>query len=71
MWPSWRAAFETYRWLWAEVRWLAKSLGYWIRPYDMLADARRWRWQPRQRCGWSYHVQAKEPADPSWIPEDR
>lgn len=42
------------RWLWAVVRWLAESAGYWIRPYDMLADARRWRWQRRQRCGWSY-----------------
>lgn len=28
------------------VRWR-----YWVRPYDFLADARRWRWQPRQRCG--------------------
>ncbi len=39
--------------VWVEVRWWAESFGYWLRPYDMLADARRWRWQPRQRCGWS------------------
>ena len=37
---------------WVEVRWSAECFGYWIRPYDMLADARRWFWQPRQRCGW-------------------
>jgi hypothetical protein len=24
---------------------------YWIRPFDSLADRRRWRWQPRQPCG--------------------
>lgn len=24
---------------------------YWIRPFDMLADRRRWAWQPRQPCG--------------------
>lgn len=41
---------------WAVVRWLAESAGYWIRPYDMLADARRWRWQRRQRSGWSYRI---------------
>ncbi len=29
------------RWLWAEVRWLAETVGYWIRPYDMLADGGR------------------------------
>lgn len=27
------------------------ALSYWIRPYDMLADRRRWRWQPRTPCG--------------------
>jgi hypothetical protein len=26
-------------------------VGYWIRPYDMLADRRRWRWQKARRCG--------------------
>jgi hypothetical protein len=30
--------------------WAVESVGYWIRPYDMLADRRRWRWQPQQRC---------------------
>lgn len=24
---------------------------YWIRPFDDLADRRRWKWQPRQPCG--------------------
>lgn len=38
------------RWLLVETRWWARRVGYWFRPYDMLADARRWRWQPRQRC---------------------
>lgn len=30
--------------------WLALRVGYAIRPYDMLADRRRWRWQPATRC---------------------
>lgn len=42
--------------LWMEARHAATSAGYWLRPYDMLADARRWRWRPRQRCGWSYGI---------------
>jgi hypothetical protein len=33
-------------WLW---RW--RAFGYVLRPYDMLADRRRWWWQPRERCG--------------------
>lgn len=32
--------------------WLAHRAGYVIRPYDMLADRRRWFWQSGQRCGW-------------------
>jgi hypothetical protein len=32
------------------IRWAVVRVGYRIRPYDMLADARRWAWQPRQRC---------------------
>lgn len=36
-----------------EIRWAAKAIGYKIRPYDMLADRRRWCWQPRERCQWS------------------
>lgn len=39
-----------------EAAWLAQSVGYWIRPYDMLADRRRWRWQKPQRCGFSYGI---------------
>lgn len=35
----------------AEVSWAAVRLGYAVRPYDSLADARRWRWQPPLRCG--------------------
>lgn len=43
------------RWLarraWIEVSWAAVRLGYAVRPYDALADARRWAWQPATRCG--------------------
>jgi hypothetical protein len=35
-------------WIW----WALIMVGYKIRPYDMLADHRRWFWQPRMRCGW-------------------
>lgn len=35
----------------AYIRWPLAAAGYRIRPYDMLADRRRWFWQPRQRCG--------------------
>lgn len=38
---------------WSELKWAAVRVGYQLRPYDMLADSRRWFWQPRQRCGWS------------------
>lgn len=38
---------------WAEVRHATESVGYWLRPFDMLADRRRWFWQERQRCQWS------------------
>lgn len=45
-------------WIRAYARWLPAatadtlvSAWYWIRPYDLQADRRRWRWQPRQRCG--------------------
>lgn len=34
----------------ADLRYAAQSIGYWIRPYDMLADRRRWRWQPPTCC---------------------
>ena len=40
----------------------AIRIGYWIRPYDMLADRRRWRWQPRKRCGWSYGIKKGDPS---------
>jgi hypothetical protein len=38
------------RWWWACAVWAVVRAGYWLRPYDMLADRRRWRWQPAQRC---------------------
>ncbi len=37
--------------VWANVSWAWHRVGYWLRPYDMLADRRRWFWQPRLRCG--------------------
>lgn len=37
----------------AEARHALVMAGYWIRPYDDILDARRWRWQPRGRCQWS------------------
>jgi hypothetical protein len=42
---------STIRWIWAEIRYWCQSAGYSIRPYDMLADNRRWFWQKRQPCG--------------------
>lgn len=38
------------RFWWAYLYWLVESAGYRLRPYDMLADRRRWFWQPRIRC---------------------
>jgi len=35
------------------LTWMLARFGYWLRPYDMLADRRRWRWQPAQPCGFS------------------
>lgn len=34
----------------AWLRWALTCIGYVIRPYDVLTDRRRWRWQPRTRC---------------------
>lgn len=39
--------------LWAYSIWVVESIGYWIRPYDMIADRRRWFWQRRIRCQFS------------------
>jgi hypothetical protein len=52
--------------LWIDVRWLAETVGYWVRPYDTLADRRRWRWHPAQRCGFSNGWRWPDPgcADP-------
>lgn len=41
-------------WVKAEARYLRAVLcqaGYWVRPYDMLADRRHWRWQRPAPCG--------------------
>jgi hypothetical protein len=40
----------------AWLKWAFHRVGYVVRPYDMLADRRRWFWQPWQRCGWSRGV---------------
>jgi hypothetical protein len=38
------------------LAWIFATIGYRIRPYDMIADKRRWFWQERARCqflgGW-------------------
>lgn len=40
---------------------------YWIRPYDAVLDARRWRWQPRGKCLFSSR---KSPAEvEAWLRE--
>jgi hypothetical protein len=33
------------------TRWALARAGYAVRPYDMIADRRRWFWQPRTPCG--------------------
>jgi hypothetical protein len=33
--------------------WVAVQYSYVIRPFDMLADRRRWFWQPRTPCSFS------------------
>ena len=42
------------RWLGSWPRQWWGWLSYAVRPYDMIADDRRWFWQPRTHCGWSY-----------------
>ena len=42
------------RWLWSWPRQAWGWASYAVRPYDMIADRRRWVWQPRTRCGFSY-----------------
>ena len=59
------------RYGWALVVWAWTSVGYAIRPYDMLADRRRWRWRPAQRCGAppevlaSIHAHLNRPEEPN------
>lgn len=40
----------------AYALWAFHRVGYWVRPYDMLADRRRWFWQPQERCFSSMNV---------------
>jgi hypothetical protein len=47
----WLVTVYPVRVVWEWTAWAAESAGYWIRPYDMITDARRWRWQPRAKCG--------------------
>jgi hypothetical protein len=35
------------------VSWFLIRCGYVIRPFDTLADRRRWFWQPRTPCSFS------------------
>lgn len=37
----------------AWVTWALHRIGYQVRPYDMIADRRRWFFQPRTPCGFS------------------
>lgn len=61
-----RWLWGSYRIMWSDLCWLAETVGYWVRPYDMLADARRWRWQARQPCGFgsgsTWHLLAEASA---------
>lgn len=41
------------RWLYWEAKGVYWQVSYAIRPYDMLADRRRWFWQPRTPCQFS------------------
>lgn len=58
------------RHLLAVAWWLVESAGYWIRPYDMLADRRRWRWQPAQRCGFGIQCYHRYPCPNQPTPPD-
>lgn len=48
---SWTQLGYDLQWIYWSIREHIDNLGYLIRPYDDLADARRWFWQPRQPCG--------------------
>jgi len=50
--------------------WVFQTAGYWIRPYDMIADRRRWFWQPRQRCGGVIYLPAELPPADTIEPEE-
>lgn len=45
----------------AEVTYAWTCVEYWVRPYDMLADARRWFWERPQRCGFSFAIRLPDP----------
>ena len=44
-------------WVWVQLESFAVAIGYGIRPFDMLADRRRWFWQPRFPCARSPQAQ--------------
>ena len=46
---GWRAVYFVL-YVYAPIGWAVVRVGYMVRPYDMLADRRRWRWQPRAVC---------------------
>jgi len=49
------------------LRWALTRLGYRIRPYDALLDARRWRWQPRGKC--QFQARMSLPEVEAWLRE--
>lgn len=52
-----------------EVRYAAECVGYWVRSYDDILDARRWRWQARGRCQFSMTPDEFEEFTRRWLAE--
>lgn len=52
---------------WIEAHYAAQCAGYWIRPYDQILDARRWRWRPRGRCQFSMTPEEFEEFRQRWL----
>lgn len=40
-----------WRWLRGELMLWAGNVSYWVRPFDQMADARRWMWERPSPCG--------------------
>ena len=38
-------------WIVGPLRCLPETVEWWLRPYDFVADTRRWRWQQPAPCG--------------------